>query len=201
MIVLYYILAPILVKLDREKHIYYFLPLFLIVSLLVPRGEPHQIHISFVHFFSVYLLGMFISRYREVMFSFTKKNLKLTTIMVVMLFVATIFLFDSSFQAQLMFLQKISLAWLIMFALWKFDKFIPKKISLLADMSFGIFFIHYYFLLIMQTALHKTTGNLYLPDTDFYAILVFAATLGFCLLALFLVKKVLGEKSRYLIGY
>ena len=55
MITLFYLVSPLLLQADKGRLIYMLLPVFMIVSCFVGRGLPHE---SFVHFFSVYLMGL-----------------------------------------------------------------------------------------------------------------------------------------------
>lgn len=61
MISLFYIISPILVIADKKQYFYWVLPITILISCLVSRGLPHQ---SFIHFFSVYLFGMYFSHYK-----------------------------------------------------------------------------------------------------------------------------------------
>jgi hypothetical protein len=63
MITIFYVIAPALIKLDRNHYLYYMLPFFVVISLLISRGSPSQ---SFLHFLSVYVLGMACSRFKDV---------------------------------------------------------------------------------------------------------------------------------------
>ena len=58
MIIMFYLLAPVLVKADKTRYFYCLLPFFLLVSFSVERGLTHH---NFMHFFSIYILGMFLS--------------------------------------------------------------------------------------------------------------------------------------------
>lgn len=63
MITIFYVIAPALIKLDRNHYLYYMLPFFVVIWLLISRGSPSQ---SFLHFLSVYVLGMACSRFKDV---------------------------------------------------------------------------------------------------------------------------------------
>ncbi len=74
-----------------------------------------------------------------------------------------------------------------------------KFVSIIADTSFGVFFIHSYFitsgkLLYLKVNGEPATGNLVLYFT------VAIATLLICSYAITLVKKVFGKHSKILVG-
>lgn len=63
MITMFFIISPLLVKLDRAKMFYYFIPLFILISCMIGRSaSPLQ---SFVHYFSTFVFGMFCSKYKD----------------------------------------------------------------------------------------------------------------------------------------
>ena len=55
MISLYYLISPLLIRLDKKKWIYFLLPAFFTVSLVIGRKNSSTIQ-NFAHFFSMYLL-------------------------------------------------------------------------------------------------------------------------------------------------
>jgi len=74
MIALFYLISPLLIYIDRHPHLYYLLLVFIPVSLLVTREPFSDIPRMFVHFLSVYLFGMFMSRYRSRYLDFARRS-------------------------------------------------------------------------------------------------------------------------------
>ena len=198
MIALFYIAAPLLVKLDKMKGFYLILPLAMLLSCFVGRGLPVQ---SFIHFFSVYLLGMYCSHYKaqinEVIS--TTKFLVIFAALVIGLAISE-FIYMQGTMTFLNYLQKMSMS---MFFLALFiragERLNFKVIRTIADTSFGVFFIHSYVL----TATKMTIVQLY-GDKIEGSILLFPfvalSTLLICVGIIVLIQKLLGNKSRYLVG-
>lgn len=202
MLCFYYILAPVFVALDKDGKIYYLLPLLLCLSLLVTRAtEVYKMHLAFIHYLSVYLLGMFVSKNRDKALQATD-NLWAVLAAAVAAVACVSLLFKQKeipFFEQFLFLQKLILCWGLIYGLWKFDKYVPKQLSKFSDMSFGIFFVHYYLLFLLTTASYK--GYIHLTTSFLSFFLIFVADLAFSISVLFLIKKAFGDRSRSLIGY
>jgi len=208
MICFYYLLAPVFTYLDRNKKIYYFLPIFICVSLVITRSsELYRFHLAFVHYLSIYLLGMFASRYRKRLLSITDMlwpillGSTLAFIILGVIFTQV----EIRFIEQFLYCQKLLLCWSIIYLLWKFNdriiqnKFITNKLNFLSNISFGIYFVHYYFLYFID---YLVANNLvYWPPTFLNSTIVFIADLLFCFFVIKLVKTAAGKKSKYIMGY
>lgn len=198
MISIFYIVAPLLVKADRSKLIYYTLPITIIVSCLVSRGLAHE---SFVHFFSVYLLGMYFSRFKEIINPIISQNIILIScsIIVLSLAFAEFFLMEGT-MTFLNYMKKMTMCIFFLGLLIKYNsKLTSKYVSLVADTSFGIFFIHSYVL----TAGKLININLYgEPHSGnlLMFILIAVATLVVCSYLIVLVKQLFGKNSKFLVG-
>ncbi|MBL7856245.1 MAG: acyltransferase family protein [Cyclobacteriaceae bacterium] len=196
MITIFYAIAPLLLKLDRNPKAYLILPLLVVVSILVERQAAIYIHISFIHFLSVYLFGMFFSHYNErILNQPTWAAVLLTGLY--FLFLGITF-FKPSHYGSWMYIQKMLLCWPLIFFLRKFDNYVPKKITnILADLSFGIFFFHFYFLMLIQYLFKDKDLHL-----SALALMILSPTIILILNVLFLLisKKILGKYSKFLLG-
>ena len=202
MICCYYLLAPVFIKLDRQGLVYYFLPVFLLLSLLVTRApEVYKIHLAFVHYLSVYLLGMFVSRHNRRVLEITDKLWPLLAVLVVVALTSSDLVVGvhKRYVEQFLFIQKLVFCWGLMYGFWKFDGYIPKQLSAISERSFGIFFLHYYPLFALDVADYK--GYFHLPPTFASFCLIFLVDLAFCLVMLQLIKGLFGARSRLLVGY
>jgi surface polysaccharide O-acyltransferase-like enzyme len=151
MMAILYIIAPILIRLDRGEKIYWLLPAFVIISVIVPRPyNTVQISQSLPHFFSVYLFGMFCCRYRDILLEKMQTYwvwclLGVVGMIQLEMFFPTMQLGYSPFN----YLQKMFLSVLLLYWLWQADAHIHPRVrssaNVLADLSFGIYFVHYYF--------------------------------------------------------
>lgn len=198
MISLFYLIGPLLVKADRSKFIYYTLPVTIIISCLVSRGLPYE---NFVHFFSVYLLGMYCSRYKELINPIISENsFLITSIILIFILAFTEFYTTEGTMSYINFIKKLMMSIFFLGLFIKFnEKLTSKYISLIADTSFGIFFIHSYVLtsgklLNLNFFGEPQSGNLFL------FIVIAIATLIFCCYLILLVKKALGRYSKFVVG-
>ncbi|MFD2167979.1 acyltransferase [Thalassotalea euphylliae] len=198
MITLFYLVAPLLVKGDKSGKLYWLIPLAIVTSCFVARGLPHQ---SFIHFFSVYILGMYASRYKEAL------NPILGQTKTILLFGALVCLFAfvefSTTDATMTYwnyLQKTSMCFFFIGLLFKVnDKLTSKFVSNIADTSFGVFFIHSYVLTGMKMGYDKLSGGKVSGDILSYSVMAIFVLL-LCVFIINAIQKVFGKKSRYLVG-
>jgi peptidoglycan/LPS O-acetylase OafA/YrhL len=197
MIILFYLAAPVLVRGDRSGWLYRLLPLFIIVSLAVSRDQLSDIPRMFVHFFSVYAFGMFFSRYRSEIFEVSEKWWIVFTVLALGLCAFTCF--DNPYYDQSMYLQKMSFCWLFIYWLREGDRFVPKFFDTLAELSFGIFFLHYYFLLAFKFVAEKY-APIFMEGNVFNWFIHFVLIVTSNTVFLIVMKKILSKNSRYLVG-
>jgi peptidoglycan/LPS O-acetylase OafA/YrhL len=197
MISLFYLCAPLLIYIDRHPQLYFSLFAFIIVSLIIERDPLSDILKMFVHFFSVYLFGMFMSHYKNQYLEFAKKYWPLITAVTILVFILNLLFFE--YNKSLNYLHKMLFCCFFIYWLWKLDTFIPNRLAYLADISFGVFFIHYYFILIYRGLYEKFAGHA-LPGNFINWVLVFVFTLGCSILLIELIRKVFSKNSRYIIG-
>lgn len=198
MITLFFVVSPLLVAADRNKKIYYLLPLFIIISCFISRGLPHQ---SFIHFFSIYLLGMWCSHFKEKLNPILSRSSVLGLLAGgVLLFGFLEFFLMGGTMTWVNYLQKLT-ACLFYLGLFIYigERLNNKFIGTVADTSFGVFFIHSYVLTAGKLSYQKFFGAL--PDGNVLLQMIIAiTTLLLCVALIMLVKKVAGNKSRYLVG-
>ena len=203
MIAIFYLLAPLLLKIDRQAKIYGLLPVFMVVSILIPRPyETTRILHAFLHFFSVYLFGMFCSHYKGHLLSVVKRYSAWLGISILTLALLEIHQPSEQFgYSPYNYLQKMACCPILVYGLQRVDSAIPNKIrsigNTLAELSFGIYFIHYYFLYAFKEAswLHSLQQGTLLS----LAILFMLTTL-LCIFSLQIAKKVTNGQSRVLLG-
>ncbi len=199
----YYLLAPLLIKADKTRLFYYTLPMFILISYFVPRGLFHS---NVIHFFSIYMLGMFCSKYKLYINSLLSKDIALILLLFIVLGMTSFEYFINLKLAYVNYLQKIFFTLLLLSFFIKYEAtFKSKLISLVAETSFGVFFFHSYILAFLkflsknisqafQLELPRVSGNsaLHLLVT----ILVLFVTVSLVLL----VTKVLKDKAYWLVG-
>jgi len=198
MIAIFYVIAPVLVKADRNKLIYYCLPLFIVLSCYVARGLPHQ---SFVHFFSVYLLGMYCSKFKHAINPVISKNwVILLGLSLILLLSYLEFFYMNGTMTYLNYLQKVTMSVFFLGLFIKYNERLDSKfIGGIAETSFGVFFIHSYVLTSGKLLYSKFAGQAASGNLLIY-VLVSLLTLLVCAQMIFFVKRLLGSKSKLLVG-
>lgn len=198
MITLFYLVAPLLVFADKNKHFYWVLPATIVLSCFVSRGLPLQ---SFVHFFSVYLLGMFCSHYKDKINDILKKPPLLVVFAIFILFLAAFeFYYMKGTMTYVNYLQKITMSVFFLGLLIQLgEKADYKVIHTIANASFGVFFIHSYVLTGSKILMVKLLGDKVAGSLLFYPVVVIAVLMS-CVGIIVIIQKILGRKSRYLVG-
>ncbi len=200
-IIIYYLVSPVLVFADRYKSFYYLLPVFVLVSCFVGRGGGGSPVISFVHFFSAYALGMFCSHYKQFLNNWLcKTSIIYCTVFTVLCLCLSEFYLTNITYSYLSFLQKLVLCLAILGILIRLgEKASNHYINLVANASFGVFFIHSYVLSSGKILIQKIFSTL--PDGSLWGyFLVTFITLYVCVMVIYAVKVVFGHRSRLLVG-
>lgn len=198
MITLYYLIAPVLLYIDRHPKYYYVLiPLF-ILSLSIQRSVLSDTLVMAVHFLSVYVFGMFLSRYKNEFLEFAKKNWIAITVVPVVFLVATYFA-PAGLYDRFDFIHKVMFCGFYIYWLWRFESYMPKFIDTLATLSFGIFFVHYFFVLLLR-GLSMKFFHQEVPGNIIYWILSFIIVTVLSVICLKTAQKILGKKSKFFVG-
>lgn len=198
MIAIFYLIAPLLAAADKNRRIYYGLPLFILLSCLVERGLPF---VSFIHFFSVYLFGMFCSHYKEQLNPiFRRIDFLLVMLFLAIVFAAVEFYTTERTMTFYNYLQKMLLSVFFLGVFFRFNQHLHSNfITTVANTSFGVFFIHSYVLTGSKMIYQKIFGSLPQGNLLMY-ILTSLTALLVCVLAITIIQKIMGTRSRYLVG-
>lgn len=210
-IFLYYLAAPVFKLFDRYPGLYWSVLVLLPVSLLAHRPNfpnPGIIH-SLVYFLSAYVLGMFASHFREKVDHFLDRFLWPLLILYVSYFLIHLFVSDHhgnyhvgyifSFEKgyiDWLFLQKILLAFVLLGLLKRHDSLVAGKIRYIGEASFSIYFLHAYVIYLLHVATRWESFEGGLIQWVFLSAVVAAITIGITRL----IQKILGQRSRFLIG-
>jgi len=198
MISLFYLAAPLFIYIDRHPRLYWTLIAFCAVSFLVVREPFNDIPRMFVHFISVYVFGMFMSRYRQEYLEFAKKYYWLITAFTILAFTANLVWYEQ-YNNPLEYLDKMLFCCFFLYWLWRLDRYVPAFFSLLADVSFGLFFIHYYTLLVVKAIYERVAGHPIPGNIVYWTIDLVLVMVG-SVLFIQAVRKLFPKQSRYLIG-
>jgi membrane-bound acyltransferase YfiQ involved in biofilm formation len=158
---------------------------------------------------------MFGSHYKKELIIFLEKSWFYFALFAFVLIVLETFVNPQ--PERLNVLQKISLCFFVMYSLQKVDGNLPEKIhqglDLLANYSFGIYFLHAYFLnasvIFNERVFLKIPGipeilsqpNLLEQVTlALFLISEVVVNIASCIFIILLIKQIFKKKSRYLVG-
>lgn len=198
LITLYYLAAPLFLYIDRHPKLYYMLiPLF-ILSLVVQRSVLSNIPVMAIHFLPVYIFGMFISRYKDPFNAWADRNWVLVTVLPLVFLVATYFV-PARLYDPFSFTHKVLFCGFYLYWLRRLEDHVPKWINTLAALSFGIFFTHYFFVLLLRglgnkLLHHEMPGNIFTWTVSYVLVMVMSV---YCVK---IAQKILGKRSRSIIG-
>lgn len=208
---LLFLLSPLVVYI-LKKDLKFKVSLILALSSLSifihrPVDNINHLH-SVVFFFPVYLTGAVVSQYRESLLSAFKGNR-----FWLLLLLSIIFTLIQSYYGNLgsyhkpffefksidfMYIQKVLLSFFLFFLLEKYS-ISNLFFNNLASTSFAVFFIHPYLIFIFRN-LKLPTPNAVLFQWVYFIVLSFTFLVVSMLIAL-IAKKLLNDKSKYIIGY
>lgn len=210
MIILFYLFAPLFIWIDRQPKFYSILPILLALSMLVPRAEDDSLILqNFVHFLSIYTLGMFCSHYRESVLDYIRKHWLLLTLAVVALIALESYMRITATPVisvlYINTLAKAILSLLIMYCVWCFDAALPSRFHAvangLANLSFGIYFLHGYFIYIFAFGLSYSGLKFWTGSGEVLLLAMTFLLVILCTIAsLLITQKLFGKNSRYIIG-
>jgi len=198
MICIFYLISPLLLELDKGRLIYVMIPGFIVISCIVGRGLPHY---SFVHFLSVYLLGMYFSKYKEEINPIISRAPVVGLAFVLVIGLGMIeFFYTTATMSYWNYLQKLSMAVFFLGLFIRYNSHLTSKfVSRLADNSFGIFFIHSYALTSGKMLFERAHGSL-ADGNGLLLVGVIGLTLMLCFYLIELIRSMFGPYSRMLVG-
>ena len=195
MIIVYYILTPVFIWLAKGKLIYLTLCLAVVCSLVVERNS--FVLNNFFHFLGFWFLGIFCKIKQD---TINRNSIQLflfgfTLSLLVMLFSVDT---DIELDVNVVNIQKMFLCITIL----SFFMFLEKHeinmnfFNVLADYSFGIFFIHYY----MVIPCVFLVNYLELQNTIFDFVFCFIVPVLSSILVVKILRFFLKERSKYFVG-
>jgi len=209
MILIFFLFSPVFIRIANSRLVYIIAIAGIVLSLFTFRPlENLNPGLSFLHFLGFYLLGLAFARASEITDMVKSLRLSLPIILSGSLgFVLAIWLFDDVARYDMGFYDafgmfnvkqfgKLSLLVALFFF---FDKFLFRKNRFLghvAEISFGLFFIHGFFMIIFLK-LVTMLGPLPPVVSLFSEIIV---VVGFSIIAIHFLKFILRKWSRYVIG-
>jgi peptidoglycan/LPS O-acetylase OafA/YrhL len=194
MISVFFIFSSVIKKIGDSRFFFCFLFFFLLITFTTERGgwAPHQ----FIHYLGVWLFGVFCKKNE----AFIYKNatyISLLSFIPSLLFVY----FKANGDGGLINYSEVQKFFSTLFLLSSLmlleSKGIKiKALDILAKYSFGIFFIHFYFLIILNILFFRILD---LAPMELYFCTFIFTTLG-SLFSCWFVKRYLPNYSRTLLG-
>lgn len=197
MIALYYLISPLLIYIDRHPKLYVVLVPLIAISLVIHRSSLSDTLTMAVHFLSVYVFGMFLSRYKDAYLEFAKKYWLLITVLSVGSIVLNYFVVR--FYDPVDYTQKMLFCCFYIYWLWRLEKYVPKVVDTLAVLSFGIYFVHYFFVLIIRGGFERIFHR-EIPGNIVVWTICLLIIMALSIWSLQLAKKILGKYSKYFVG-
>lgn len=211
-IILFYFTAPILHALDNKTFYTYVFPFILLLCLFTYRPQ-HNANplLAYLHFIPVYMTGMWASYFRNKILSDKPALLMSLLTVYLALCVAEIagwittprnISFEDVLSGTVVFniyLFKSLLlcyTWLIFFYQLR-ERQLP-ALDLLGTYSFGLFFVHYFFISISREILERNGMSFEFSLLTY--LIYFVIILMISVLTVYSVKRITGRYSRYLIG-
>jgi len=212
MIFIFYLISPLLVKIDQPKFYSFVFPILFLGGLFTFRfGYYSTIIDSFIHYLPIYIFGMWAASQRHEIIRIKKPWVVLLIILyVIIAFLEVInvisipkltdFISSSTLPYFAFNWAKLKACILCIICLrifYMYNEKNSKVLKILADDSFGIYFVHMYFITLIEYVLNK-----YYPielNVVYFILYIMIVTLG-SIISIEIVKKIMGSKSRMVIG-
>jgi hypothetical protein len=219
MITLFYLAAPLFMLFVRYPRLFALLGVLIPFSALAHRAAYPNLDILALsaYYLSAYVAGMWASHERLRVEAFLERTwawlLALWGLMVLAMVVLTdhhgnyegAHLFSQEHGVvDWLFLQKLLLCFVLLGMTRRFEKPIAPSLELLGSASFAVFFVHYYFVIVIRhglLALDASTGSTaFVIGSALGWFIGFATVLALSVGTVTVVRRVLGRRSRNIIG-
>jgi probable poly-beta-1,6-N-acetyl-D-glucosamine export protein len=209
-----YLVAPLLLALDRHARLYFLcIPLLIMATLCHRPAHLTDVGQSLLYFAPVYLVGMWLARERDRALRFAERHLGtligvffgMTWFEVCRAGHAGAIYSRAPFSMEhgvfdLNLVSKLIGSLALMVVLRRGDRLVAPRLAFLADISFGLFFVHEYVVMVIERVACRLGYQEGIPggSRDFLLVVLLAVLGGIAII--WTLKKVLGTKSRYIIG-
>jgi surface polysaccharide O-acyltransferase-like enzyme len=207
-ITLFYLVAPVFIYIDKKQpRLYWSIIAFTALAMYLGRGGHYGPLNKAIYLLPIYMSGMWFCHYQDRAEALVRKYW-IPLLMVSMAGLAG-YVLQWTEPPQYLMIMKMPLAALLVIFLKKYHNRVGHRLDYIAHVSFGIFFVHAYFIGAFKVALAYATQESPTLRAASYATLVGTPGLYFAFAALVLVasvvliwlaQKVLGDRSRMFIG-
>jgi probable poly-beta-1,6-N-acetyl-D-glucosamine export protein len=208
-----FLISPLLIRLQKSNYFTAFTTMLVGIGFFTfAYGYYGNILESLIYFLPVYIFGMWVSKNRERILGIN--NLVFLLLIFAYALIYTLEMTHVIVPRHLDSFEPVSHYFISQFNFGKlkemifaivilvlFYKYRDKNLSLLhwlGSASFGIYFIHIYFINVLQIAFKN--NNLLQPQSAISYIILALTVVSASAIAVYIVKKVFKEKSRLLIG-
>lgn len=212
-IVLFYFSAPVLHAIDNRKFYTYFFPLVMLVTFFTYRPLHNANPLfAYIHFIPVYIAGMWASYNKERIMAL---GWKLLAPLIVVYLILTAFdlngnflhlremsfqnvIYDGMIVFNIYMLKALILTFILLLTFYKLrDRQMP-LLEVLGHYSFGVFFVHYLLISVSRKIIELSGVTIDFSLITYLIFFIFILMLS--IITVYLVKRVAGRYSRYLIG-
>lgn len=207
MIFLFFLASPVLMFCAKRDWFFVMVVAAVLFSVFSFRPIANQNPVlSFFHFMGFYLMGMLFARGGVVVDFLRSRPKAVMAVSASGFFVMLVVWLGSDqivqgysdfiFQPNIMQFGKL---FFVVFLFFLFEKFLDKKIktmSYIANISFGLFFVHGFWLLVFS----KVVLYLEVSRLSTYFALEFLLVFCFSVISIDIAKRILGARSRYVVG-
>lgn len=159
-------------------------------------------------FLGAYAFGMYLGDRLEAMLAFVKQHLPALLVLLLAFTVANFLLFRWEYVASgfislhqsVVYSQKMLAALLILYALHARESRLPKPLMTLGTYAFSLYFLHFTFVWLLCEAFVKQVPDADILDITLAGFAIYVLSILLSLLLSFIIRKLLGRYSRYLIG-
>lgn len=206
-IVLFYLAAPLFLWIDRQRPVFYWsvLPLLVLSTWLGRGGQWGPLNFA-LYLLPVYLLGMAFSHYQSRAEQLVWKWRHVLWLVLVSCIAA--YAFEWAAPPHWHLPGKTVMALLLTVYLLRHHRVFRGRLDYIAEISFGIFFIHAYFISAVKVlTVYGVQGTVYagrgegvIPGNLLSFGAYAAFVLGASCASLWVAKRVLGDRSRMIVG-
>lgn len=206
-ITLFYLAAPLLLWVDQKMpRLYWLIVPLLVLSTWLGRDGPHGPIDKAIYLLPAYLLGMAFSHHKAQGMALVQRWWWALLLVVLVSCAGLVLQWPDPPHYQMP--MKAAACLLLVWLLYRHHHRVGHRLDFVAEVSFGIFFIHAYFIsaikvvtvYLVEGSVYKGVGGEVIPGNLLTLLLYASAVLLLSTATIWVIKKVLGKHSRKFIG-